>query len=59
MLYMAPEVFQKQYDEKCDIWSVGVILFILLTGVAPFNQSETTTLEEKIKSGKYSKNKNY
>ena len=34
---MAPEVLDENYDEKCDIWSIGVILFILLSGTAPFN----------------------
>lgn len=32
-IYMAPEIFTDGvYDEKCDVWSVGVILFCLLTG---------------------------
>lgn len=38
--YIAPEVLQGNYDEKCDIWSIGVILFILISGTAPFNAAE-------------------
>jgi len=33
---MAPEVIWRNYDERCDVWSLGVIAFILLSGEAPF-----------------------
>ena len=35
--YMAPEQLKKKYNHKVDIWACGVILYILITGSAPFN----------------------
>ena len=35
--YMAPEMINMKYNHKVDIWSCGVILYILITGKAPFD----------------------
>lgn len=34
---MAPEIFAGKYTEKCDIWSIGIIFYIMLTGVVPYS----------------------
>ena len=55
--YIAPEVLQKRYNSKCDIWSCGVIMYILLTGGPPFQGSSNKIILSKILEGKYDKTK--
>lgn len=48
-LYMAPEIIQNQkYDAKADLWSVGAILFQLVTGKPPFNGNSQFQLFQNI-----------
>lgn len=51
--YIAPEVLNGNYDERCDIWSIGVILYILLSGIPPFPGVNDDEIMKKVKKGQY------
>jgi len=51
--YIAPEVLKKRYENKCDLWSVGVIAYILLCGYPPFNGKDNEATHRSVLRGKY------
>ncbi|GMP80419.1 hypothetical protein CsSME_00035524 [Camellia sinensis var. sinensis] len=50
--YVAPEVLLGNYSEKVDIWSAGILLYALLTGVLPFQGDSLEAVFEAIKNVK-------
>lgn len=57
--YVAPEIIsQMKYNEKCDIWSIGVIMYILLTGIPPFNGDSDSEIFSKIRIGNFDLKRN-
>ena len=50
--YISPEVLQGKYDEKCDIWSAGVILYIIICGYPCFNGDDDDEIFAAIQKGK-------
>mmetsp|Transcript_75014 Transcript_75014/g.160675 ORF Transcript_75014/g.160675 Transcript_75014/m.160675 type:complete len:562 (-) Transcript_75014:105-1790(-) len=49
--YVAPEVLFGRYDEKADVWSLGVIGYLMLSGMHPFGGSKTEQVLQAVKTG--------
>lgn len=52
--YTAPEVFSGNYSAKCDVWSLGVILFVMLSGHLPFFGDDIPIIFKQVMSGDFS-----
>lgn len=50
---MAPEIHAKHYDTQVDLWAVGVITYIMLSGYQPFQSENAHELIKKIKTGEF------
>lgn len=50
LLYRAPETFGVGYTEKVDIWSLGTIVYELVTGQVPFQTEYEKDFLQKVKS---------
>jgi calcium-dependent protein kinase len=46
-------VLRGEYNEKCDIWSIGVMLYVMLSGKPPFAGKNDDAIIEKVKVGSY------
>ena len=58
--YVAPEVLkQKPYGKECDYWSIGVVAYIMLSGVPPFYSEDTFKLFDQIIKCEYDFNDKY
>ena len=54
--YIAPEVLRQKYNKECDLWSVGVILYMFIVGHAPFDGCDDEEITNNIQKGVYRKN---
>ena len=51
--YIPPEVLRKSYNYKCDMWSAGVVMYILLCGYPPFGGNTDQEILKKVSVGRF------
>jgi len=51
--YISPDVLNKSYNEKSDIWSIGVIMHVMLSGRPPFEGVCDADIIKKVRVGTY------
>ncbi|GMH60359.1 hypothetical protein TrLO_g3809 [Triparma laevis f. longispina] len=51
--YVSPQVLKRSYTEACDLWSLGVIAYMLLSGAPPFFGASDTLIKQAIVNGTY------
>lgn len=52
-MYNAPEVIEGEYSEKCDLWSLGVLMYIILSGESPFEAETDAEMVDLVKRGQF------
>jgi calcium-dependent protein kinase len=52
--YVSPQVLRGKYDQQCDLWSCGVIMYMMLSGELPFNGESDLDLLTKVRMGNFS-----
>lgn len=53
LLFMSPQVLQGQYNYKTDLWSIGVLAYVMLSGRFPFEGYTAEEITQQITSGRY------
>jgi len=51
--YIAPEILKRKYDEKVDVWSCGIIMYMLLSGKPPFKGNTEKEILECVIQGTF------